>query len=213
MFSGLLGWLTDSHQLMTLLQQNWLLGLALITAIIFCETGLVVFPFLPGDSLLFATGAFLGASGMSPVTAILCVSAAAVLGDSVNYWVASSPIGQQLVKRNWVKPQHLKKTQEWFDRFGGATIIIGRFIPIVRTIGPFLAGLATMNFRQFILYNIMGGLLWCCVVLLAGFWLGAIPWVRDHLEWFSLGIVVISLIPVATHAKDFFRSKAETDKG
>ncbi|CAG2159271.1 VTT domain-containing protein [Cupriavidus numazuensis] len=194
--SGVLAWLAGDQQLMELLSRNWLLGVSLVACVVFLETGLVVLPFLPGDSLLFATGAFLGASGILPLWPVVLITAAAVAGDGLNFLVGRSPAGQWLAHRRWIKPPHLQKTREYFDRFGGSTVTIARFVPIVRTITPFLAGMSGMEGRRFALFNVIGGLLWCPGLLLSGYWLGGISWVRDHMQWLTLGIVVVSLLPV-----------------
>lgn len=197
--TGLLSWLSSDQGLMAVLAQNWLLGTCLIACIVFVETGLVVMPFLPGDSLLFAAGAFLGLTGTSPLAPIAIIAFAAIAGDATNYGIGRSSLGQTIVRKDWVKPKHLAQTREWFDRYGGMTITIGRFIPIVRTLAPFLAGLSGMPARQFALYNVVGGLLWCSLLMTAGVWLGKIVWVREHLSWLSFVIVALSLLPVARH--------------
>jgi len=200
MFSvGLLAWLSNDQGLMMTLSHNWLLGIAVVSAIIFCETGLVVLPFLPGDSLLFATGAFLGVSGISPVVAILLISLAAITGDSINFMIGRSRFGQLLLTRGWVKKHHLAKTRDFFDRYGGPTVTVGRFVPIVRTVAPFMAGLSGMDSRRFATYNVVGAVVWCTVLILAGVWLGKVPWVKDHLSWVSIGIVLVSILPVLGH--------------
>lgn len=199
--SGLLSWISSDQQIVSLLAQNWIYGVLLVAGIIFVETGLVFFPFLPGDSLLFATGACLGISGISPISAISLISLAAVLGDGTNYLVGRSVIGQQLLVRGWVKPQHIEKTRAYFDRFGASTVTIGRLIPIVRTVAPFLAGLIGMCPRRFALYNVLGAVLWCTGLLLGGFYLGGLSWVRGHMSWLSLGIVVVSLLPILFQLK------------
>ena len=197
--AGLLNWFTSDQGLMAVLAQNWLLGTSIIAAIIFVETGLVVMPFLPGDSLLFAAGAFLGISGLPLLPSMLTFTFAAVAGDAANYAIGRSSLGQQIASRGWVKPHHLEQTRSWFDRFGGPTITIGRFIPIVRTVAPFLAGLSGMKARQFFVFNILGGVMWCGLLTSAGYWLGKVMWVREHLHLLSVGIVVASILPVAVH--------------
>ena len=195
--AGLLTWFSGDEGLMAVLSQNWLLGTLVIAAIVFVETGLAVMPFLPGDSLLFTAGAFLGLASISPLIPMAIVCVAAIAGDATNYAIGRSSLGHQIIRRGWVKPRHLKQTRSWFDRFGGPTIAIGRFVPIVRTLAPFMAGLAGMPVRPFLMFNIIGGIVWCGVLMLAGYWLGHIVWVREHLQWLSLGIVVISALPVA----------------
>ena len=197
--TGLLSWFSSDQGLMAVLAQNWLLGTCLIAGIIFVETGLVVMPFLPGDSLLFAAGTFLGLTGTSPLAPMAIIAFAAIAGDTTNYGIGRSSLGQTIIRRGWVKPMHIAQTREWFNRYGGVTITIGRFIPIVRTVAPFLAGLSGMPARQFALYNVVGGVLWCTLLMMAGFWLGKVMWVREHLHWLSLVIVALSLVPVAWH--------------
>ncbi len=192
----LLHWFSSDTGLMAVFAQNWLLGSCLIAAIIFVETGLVVMPFLPGDSLLFGAGAFLGVKGIPPLPVIAIVVLAAIAGDAANYSIGRSRLGQALVRNGWVKPQHLTKTRAYFDRYGGMTITIGRFVPIVRTIAPFMAGMTGMQPRRFFAYNIIGGIAWCSSMVAAGFWLGKVRWVHEHLQWLSLAIVAVSLIPV-----------------
>ena len=200
MFSvGMLTWLSNDQGLMLMLSNNWLLGVALVSVVVFCETGLVVLPFLPGDSLLFATGAFLGISGISPALAIAMITIAAIAGDGVNFMIGRSRFGQKLLTREWIKPRHLAKTRDYFDRYGGPTVTMGRFVPIVRTVAPFMAGLSGMNSRRFAIYNIMGAVVWCSVLVLAGVWLGKVAWVKDHLAWVSIGIVLMSILPALGH--------------
>jgi membrane-associated protein len=197
--SAILSWLGSDQGLMNLLASNWLWGLLIVAGIIFLETGLVILPFLPGDSLLFATGAFLGMNGIQPLWAVLLVTTAAILGDGVNYMIGHSAIGQSLIRRGWVKPHHLARTHEYFDRYGPITVTMGRFVPVVRTIAPFLAGLTGMCPRQFAAYNALGAVVWASALLMAGFWLGGIVWVREHVGMLSMGIVAASVIPVLFH--------------
>lgn len=198
--SGLLSWLTTTQYLFTLIGQNWVSEVLIVAGIVFIETRLVICPFLPGDSLLFATGSLLGVSGISPVWAMLLISSAAILGDGVNFAIGRSLAGEWLLRRGWIKPRHIRQTHDYFDRFGASTITIGRFIPVVRTAAPFFAGISGMNPRRFVLYNVLGALLWCPVLLMAGYWLGGIHWVQTHLGWLSAGIVIASLIPILVQA-------------
>ncbi len=197
--TGLFSWLTNQQGLMDLLAQNWLLGVLLVAAIIFCETGLVVMPFLPGDSLLFATGAFLGMNGILPIGAVLILIGAAALGDGVNFMIGRSRLGQQLIVRNWIKPRHLVLTRSYFDRFGAPTVTMGRFVPIVRTVAPFLAGLTGMRPGSFAVYNVLGAFVWCTALVMSGYWLGGMVWVRDHIGALSLSVVALSVLPVLLH--------------
>ena len=190
-------WLTSEQGLMAVLAQNWVLGTAIIAAVIFVETGLVVMPFLPGDSLLFAAGAFLGLAGVDPAISLAAITAAAIAGDALNYSIGSSRWGQRLASSRWIKPDHMERARAYFARFGAMTITVARFVPIVRTLAPFVAGLSQMPRRTFYTYNVIGGILWCSSMLLAGYWLGSIPWVRANLHWVSVIIIGLSLIPVA----------------
>lgn len=193
MFSiGLLSWIGGHQEMAEMLSQNWLIGTIAIAAIIFCETGLVFLPFLPGDSMLFAAGAFLGASDISTVIPIGLITMAAVAGDGVNYMLGRSWMGQRLVTLGWIKPDHLAKSRAYFDRFGGVTVTIGRFVPVVRTMAPFLAGLSRMRPATFAFYNVLGALLWCGGLMTIGVWLGSEDWVRDHLLWLAISIVIVS---------------------
>lgn len=197
--TGLFSWFTSQQGLMNLLTQNWLIGVLGVAVIIFCETGLVVMPFLPGDSILFATGAFLGMSGIAPLGPVAILILAAVLGDGVNFLIGRSSLGQQLIVRGWIKPKHLNMTKTYFERYGAPTVSMGRFVPVVRTIAPFLAGLSGMCPKRFALYNATGAVLWCTGLVMAGYWLGGMVWVREHISALSLVIVALSVLPVLLH--------------
>jgi len=184
-----LGLLNNEQVLNTLVAHNWPLGCALIALLVFLETGLVLLPFLPGDSMLFAAGAVLGLAGLSPLWPVALISAAAIAGDGVNYAIGRSRLGQLFIRRGWVKPAHLAKTRTYFERFGGPTVVIGRFLPVVRTVAPFLSGLTGMPWRRFALFNALGALLWAGGLMLAGYWLGRNGWVRQHLDWLSVGLM------------------------
>src|SRR5437667_1427556 len=173
---------------------------AFLFAIIFCETGLVVTPLLPGDSLLFAVGAFC-ARPNQPLgiwTATLLLSIAAVAGDTANYHLGKL-LGPRVLagKLHWLNQKHLDRTHRFFEKYGGKTIIIARFVPIVRTFAPFVAGVGTMSYTQFLAYNVIGGVAWVVGCLQAGYWLGNIPVIRDHFELVVIIIVAISLLPAA----------------
>jgi membrane-associated protein len=168
--------------------------------VIFAETGLVVFPFLPGDSILFIAGTVVATSGLDVHVLVVVLIVAAVLGDSVNYAVGHY-IGPKVFDRpdsRWLKQAHLRKTQGFYDRYGGVTIIIGRFVPIIRTFAPFLAGVAGMSYRRFLAFNVIGGILWITSLVYAGYLFGNIPWVKDNLTLIVVLIVVVSLIPAVT---------------
>ncbi len=171
----------------------------ILFVIIFCETGLVVLPFLPGDSLLFATGA-LAASGsihLLPIFLIFCV--AAIAGDTLNYTIGHYS-GNKVEARGklfFVKRESLDKTNRFFDKHGSATIILSRFIPIIRTFAPFTAGVGKMPYAKFLSYNVIGGILWVSIALFAGYFFGNIPVIKDNFSVLVLGIVLVSLLPVA----------------
>ena len=173
---------------------------ALLFFVIFAETGLVVFPFLPGDSILFIAGTIVATAGLSVHLLVALLIVAAVLGDSVNYAVGHY-IGPKIYDRpdsRGFKQAHLQKTQAFYDKFGGVTIIIGRFIPIIRTFAPFLAGVAGMTYRRFLSYNVVGGVMWIGLLVYAGYLFGNIPWVKQNLSLIVIGIVVVSLIPAVS---------------
>ncbi len=185
---------------------------ALLAAIIFAETGFVVFPFLPGDSLLFISGTVVAAAGLNVHLLVVLLIVAAVAGDSVNYGVGRA-IGPRVFQRpdsRWFRQEHLRRTQAFYDRYGGVTIIIGRFVPIIRTFAPFLAGVAQMPYRRFLAYNVVGGVLWIASLVYAGYLFGNIPWVKNNLTLIVIGIVVVSLIPAVT---TFLRERRASSGG
>ena len=182
-------------------QHSWVLFVALFL-VIFAETGLVVFPLLPGDSLLFLAGTVAAASGIDVHLLVLVLFAAAVAGDSVNYAVGhflgpkvfNLPPDSRLSR--WLKPEYLERTHRFYEKYGGFTIIICRFVPIVRTFAPFLAGVGAMTYRRFLAYNVIGAAVWVASLVYAGFLFGNIPWVKENLTFIVLAIVGISLLPV-----------------
>ncbi|NUP07589.1 MAG: DedA family protein [Polyangiaceae bacterium] len=173
-------------------------------AIVFAETGLVVTPFLPGDSLLFACGAIAMRpnSGLNPVLLGIILIACAIAGDTVNYHVGKG-IGPRVMKSEtsrWLNKKHLEKTHAFFEKYGGKTIILARFVPIVRTFAPFVAGAGAMNYRRFIVYNIIGAIAWVTSMMGAGMIFGQMDFVKKHFEAVVLGIVFISLLPMVIEA-------------
>ena len=181
----------------------------LLFLVIFAETGLVVFPFLPGDSILFVAGTVVAAAELDVHVLVFLLSAAAILGDSVNYAVGHF-IGPKVFDRpdsRWIRQDHLRRTQKFYDKYGGLTIIIGRFVPIIRTFAPFLAGVAGMSYPRFLCYNIVGAIAWITSLVYAGYLFGNIPWVKQNLTWIVVGIVVVSLIPAVT---TFFKERRES---
>ncbi|MDX1947135.1 MAG: DedA family protein [Pirellulaceae bacterium] len=189
---------------------------AVLFAIIFCETGLVVMPLLPGDSLLFAVGAF-AAQPDQPIeiwTAMGLLTIAAILGDTVNYHVGKF-LGPKVLSgklSRWLNPKHLERTQRFFEKYGGKTIIIARFVPIVRTFAPFVAGVGSMNYGRFLAYNVIGGVIWVVVCMQAGYWLGNIPIIKHNFELVVLLIIAVSLLPaVVEFVIHRFAKKPATD--
>ena len=173
---------------------------ALLFLIIFAETGLVVFPFLPGDSILFIAGTVVATAELNIHVLVAILTAAAILGDTVNYSVGHY-IGPKVFDRpdsRWFRQEHLRRTQRFYDKYGGITIIIGRFVPIIRTFAPFLAGVAGMSYHRFLSFNVIGGLAWIASLSYAGYLFGNIPWVKQNLTLIVIGIVVVSLIPAVT---------------
>jgi membrane-associated protein len=177
---------------------HWLY--ALLFLIIFAETGLVVFPFLPGDSILFISGTVVATADLNVHVLVMVLTAAAILGDTVNYSVGHY-IGPKVFEKpdsRWFRQEHLRRTQRFYDRYGGITIIIGRFVPIVRTFAPFLAGVAGMRYRRFLSYNVVGAVAWIASLVYAGYLFGNIPWVKHNLTLIVIAIVIVSLMPALT---------------
>lgn len=166
--------------------------------VIFMETGLVVTPFLPGDSLLFAAGTFaaLGAFNVGLLFGLLFV--AAILGDTINYWIGKR-IGPRVFKRDYrlLKREYLIRTQEFYDRHGGKTIFLARFVPIVRTFAPFVAGVGSMRYPRFLAYNVIGGFVWTAGFIFLGYFFGNIPFVKRHFELVVVAIILVSVTPMA----------------
>lgn len=170
----------------------------ILFAIIFAETGLVVTPFLPGDSLLFAVGAIAARPemGLNVWLVSLVILAAAILGDSVNYWIGRN-LSQWMMRRfpRLVKQDHIDRTNLFFEKYGGKTLIIARFVPIVRTFAPFVAGSGRMDYRKFMYYNVAGAVLWVALIVPAGYFFGGLPLVKKNFELVVIGIIFVSLIP------------------
>jgi membrane-associated protein len=165
--------------------------------IIFCETGLVATPFLPGDSLLFAAGTFAALGALDVYWLLALLSFSAVLGDTVNYWIGHY-IGPKVFhgeQVRFLKREYLDRTHQFYERYGGKTIIIARFVPIIRTFAPFVAGVGAMTYWKFISYNIIGGVAWVLICALAGFFFGNLPVVRNNFSLVILAIIVISVLP------------------
>jgi membrane-associated protein len=170
---------------------------AFLFAIVFCETGLVVTPFLPGDSLLFAAGTLIGTGALHPVATVACLFIAAVAGDAVNYSIGSVLGPRALQKYPKVfKPEYLEKTKSFYDRYGSKTIVLARFVPIVRTFAPFLAGVGKMPYAKFGTFNFVGATLWVGLCVAAGYLFGSMEWVQKNFSVVVLGIVFVSVLPM-----------------
>jgi membrane-associated protein len=182
---------------------------ALLFLVIFAETGLVVTPFLPGDSLLFAAGTFAAMGSLDPFWLAVLLSTAAVLGDTANYWIGYH-VGPKVFHRENVrffKKEYLDRTHRFYEKYGGRTIIIARFVPIIRTFAPFVAGIGRMSYGRFMSYNVFGGVGWVVGFVLMGYQFGNIPVVRRHFSLVVIAIILISVIPIVT---EFIRHRRRT---
>ena len=181
-----------------LIQQYGIFVYGILFVIIFCETGLVVTPFLPGDSLLFAVGGFAALGTLNVWVLILLMWLAAALGDSFNYYIGNR-IGEQVYIRDYkyVRREYIDRTHAFFEKYGGAAIVLARFAPILRTFTPFVAGVGNMNYPRFLFYNVTGGLLWVTIFILCGYFFGNLPFVRENFSIFILAIIIVSLMPAA----------------
>ncbi len=186
----------DTH-LLSLVQEYGVWVYAILFLIIFAETGLVVAPFLPGDSLLFVIGALCGMGSLQLEVAIPLLTLAAFMGDNANYWIGRL-LGLRLLDRagsRLIKHEHLEKTHAFYEKHGGKTVIFARFLPIIRTFAPFVAGIGTMDYRQYVMFSIIGGVSWIGSLTLAGYFFGNIPVIKDNLTLMILVIVFLSFVP------------------
>jgi membrane-associated protein len=201
----------DRH-LAEVIQQYGVWTYALLFLIVFLETGLVVTPALPGDSLLFAAGSFaaLGALNLWPLVFLLCL--AAILGDTLNYAIghALGPRVFHFSRSRFFNPEHLRKTHDFYEKYGGKTIIIARFVPIVRTFAPFVAGIGAMSYARFLTYNVVGGVLWVSVCLLAGYVFGNLPFVKQNFSVVILAIIFVSILPALV---EYVRHRTAAKRG
>jgi len=184
----------------------------ILFVIIFCETGLVVTPFLPGDSLLFVAGAFAALGSLNLVWVLVLLSAAAILGDTINYWIGNyiGPRVFQMENSRIFKKEYLDRTHQFYEKYGPITIVIGRFVPIIRTFAPFLAGVGSMTYGKFLTYNVAGGILWIMLFTLGGYFFGNLPIVKRN---FSLVIFVIIIISVMPTVIEYFRQRNAAKQG
>lgn len=200
----------DDH-MQTIIQTYGLWTYLIVFLIVFCETGLVFTPFLPGDSLLFVLGALAAAEALELKYLLILLSVAAVLGDTVNYWIGHALAGKVSRKEKilFLKQEYLTKTQKFYEKYGNQTIILARFVPIVRTFAPFLAGVGSMKYSKFLLYNLVGGLLWVFLFVLAGYFFGNLPFVEHNFSLVIFGIIILSIIPMVV---EFIRHRQEESK-
>jgi membrane-associated protein len=188
----------DRH-LDELIRQYGAWSYLVLFVVIFCETGLLVTPFLPGDSLLFAAGALAGRSesALDPTVLFVVLSAAAIIGDTVNYWLGSY-VGPRAFSGNvrFLKKKYLDRTHEFYERHGGKTIILARFVPIIRTFAPFVGGIGAMSYGRFLAYNVVGGVAWVALFVYGGYFFGSIEVVQKNFTLVVLAIIVISVLPM-----------------
>lgn len=197
--------------LQQMVEQYHQLTYGIIALVLFCETGLVITPFLPGDSLLFGTGAVFASSALNIHLMFLIAIIAVFLGDNTNYWLGRW-IGNKLLhakKSRWFNPEHLHKTHAFYEKYGLQAIIIARFIPIVRTFMPFVAGLSYLTYRRFILMSLLAALIWVGLLLYAGYWLGSIEVVKNNFSIVIMAIILLSVLPpIVTFARHRLRTRA-----
>jgi membrane-associated protein len=184
----------------------WTYGILFL--VIFVETGLVVMPFLPGDSLLFAAGTFAALGSLNVWFIILLLAVAAVVGDAVNYSIGHY-LGERAYNIKWIKKEYLDKTHAFFEKHGGKAIFLARFVPIVRTFAPFVAGIGRMSYAYFATYNIVGGVTWVFLFTLLGYFFGNIPFVRKNFELVIIAIILISVLPMVY---EWWKARREAKK-
>jgi membrane-associated protein len=179
--------------------------------IVFCETGLVVTPFLPGDSLLFVAGAFAALGSLNLVWVLVLLSVAAILGDTINYWVGNyiGPKVFQMQNSRIFKKEYLDRTHQFYEKYGPITIVIGRFVPIIRTFAPFLAGVGSMTYGKFLTYNVVGGIFWIFSFTLGGYFFGNLPFVKKNFTFVIFAIIIISVMPTVI---EYFRQRKAAKK-
>jgi membrane-associated protein len=188
----------DEH-LANIINQYGVWTYAILFLIVFMETGFVVTPFLPGDSLLFAAGTFAGLGSLNVWLLMVLLIIAAIAGDTVNYWIGHY-MGDRAYNVRWIKKEYLDRTHAFFEKHGGKTIFLARFVPIVRTFAPFVAGMGRMSYGYFFSYNVFGGIVWVVLFTLLGFFFGNIPFVKQNFELVIIAIILISVVPAVVEA-------------
>ena len=188
----------DEH-LANIINQYGVWTYAILFLIIFMETGFVVTPFLPGDSLLFAAGTFAALGSLNVWLLLILLMVAAIVGDTVNYWIGHY-LGDRAYNIKWIKREYLDRTHAFFEKHGGKTIFLARFVPIVRTFAPFVAGMGKMSYGYFLSYNVFGGIVWVLLFTLLGFFFGNIPFVKANFELVIIAIILISIVPAVWEA-------------
>jgi membrane-associated protein len=204
----------DKH-LQDLISQYGTTTYVVLFAIVFCETGLVFLPFLPGDSLLFAAGALCAGGSLNVFAIFAALTVAAILGDSVNYSMGKflGPTLHTKGRLPFVKKKHLEKTQKFYEKYGAKTIILARFVPIVRTFAPFVAGVGSMPYGEFMKYNVVGGVAWSAICTFAGYFFGNLPVVKKNFELVILGIIFVSVLPIIIgYFKERSAARREAEK-
>ncbi len=197
----------DKH-LSALIQHYGAWTYLILFVVIFCETGFVATPFLPGDSLLFAAGTFAAAKALNVWWLFFILSAAAIIGDTVNYWIGHF-VGPRIFtkeKTRFFKKEYLERTHRFYEKYGAETIIIARFVPIIRTFAPFVAGIGSMSYWKFISYNVIGGIGWVAIFVFGGYFFGNIHFVKNNFSFVIIAIIIISMIPAVV---EFFRHRRE----
>jgi len=188
----------------------WTYGLLFL--VIFVETGFVVTPFLPGDSLLFAAGTFAALGSMEIGLLIVLLIVAAVGGDTVNYWIGHR-LGEQAYRTKWIRREYLDRTHAFFEKHGGKTIFLARFVPIVRTFAPFVAGMGRMSYGYFLSYNVLGGITWVLLFTLGGYFFGNLPLIKSNFEFVIVAIILISVLPAVWEAWKARRERKPAQPG
>jgi membrane-associated protein len=201
----------DKH-ISLVLQTFGLWTYLIVFLIIFCETGLVVTPILPGDSLLFGLGTFAARGDLDVVYLLVLLSIAAIAGDTVNYAIGQY-IGPKIFTQNdsrFFNRKYLDRTHDFYEKYGGITIIIARFVPIIRTFAPFVAGIGSMTYWRFLSYNVVGGILWIVTFIMGGYFFGNLPFVKNNFTFVIIAIIIISVLPGII---EYFRHRKESDQG